>query len=91
MVRPSARGNHKIEEDDGGANENDGDGMAQSPKSADESGFREGALAAHDGGDRDDVVGIRGMAHAKEKPDGENGQSADHREPVYTNIRVQDR
>ena len=41
-------------------------------------GFGKGALAAHDGGDRDDVVGVRGMAHAEKEPDHQNGESADH-------------
>lgn len=67
-----------VEENDGGADKDDGDGVAESPKSADEGGFRKRAFAADDSGNGDDVIGIGGMAHAEEEADGENGESADH-------------
>jgi len=73
-----ARGNNDVEEDDRCTDEDDGDGVAQSPECTDERGFGEGAFAADDGGDGDDVVGIGSMAHAEEKSDDENGESADH-------------
>lgn len=75
------RGNHQIEKDDGGADENDGDGVTESPKSTDKRSFGERTFAAHDGGDGDDVVRVRGMAHAQKEANGENGKSADHRKP----------
>jgi hypothetical protein len=65
-----ARGNHHLKKNDGGAYQNNGDGVTQSPKRADQRGLGQGTFAAHDRGDRDDVVGIRGMAHAEKEPDG---------------------
>src|SRR5580692_5303316 len=73
------RGNHDVKEDDGSADEDDGDGVAESPKRADERGFGKGTFAADDGGDGNDVIRVGGMAHAKEEADKENRKSADHK------------
>ena len=72
------RGNDEIKEDDSGADDDNGDGVAESPEGADEGGFGEGALAADDGRDGDYVVGIGGMAHTEKEADSENGETAEH-------------
>jgi hypothetical protein len=36
------------------------------------------ALAADDGGDGDDVVGIGGVTHAEKKTERDNGEERDH-------------
>ena len=75
-----ARGNHDIKKDDGGADEDDGDGVTESPVCTDESGAGEGTLAAYNRRDGDDVIGIGSMAHAEKEADRENGKSAEHGE-----------
>ena len=58
------------EQDYGYTYGDDGDGVAAAPENADESRLGNGALAADDSGDCDDVVGIGCVAHAKQEPDG---------------------
>src|ERR1700760_3792016 len=74
-----ARRDHNVKHNDGSADEDDGDGMAQSPKGADEGGLRERAFARNDGGDRDHMIGVSGMAHAEEKANKQDGEAAEHK------------
>ena len=73
-----ARRDDQVKQDDGGTDEDDGDGVAESPESANQRGFGEGTLAADNRRDGDDMIGIGGMAHAEEKADDENGEAAEH-------------
>ena len=57
---------------------NDSDGVAATPENADERGLQDGALAADDGGHRDYMIGIGGVAHAKQEPDSQNCETAGH-------------
>ena len=57
--------------------------MAAAPENADERGLHNGALAADDGGDRDHVIGIGCVAHAKQEPDSQNGEAAGHDLKLY--------
>ncbi len=68
-----AHGDGEPEEDNSSADQEDRERMAYAPKDADQRGLHDGALAANDGGDGDDVIGIGGMAHAEDKTDRENG------------------
>jgi len=77
----------KVEEDDGYADGDDGDGVAESPKGADQGRFGERTLAAHDGGYGDDVIGIGGMAHAEQETDGENGEAGEHTDSRFLRRR----
>src|SRR5450432_1829330 len=74
-----ARGDGEVEKDDPGAYDQNGYGMAYAPEDADQAGFPDGALAAHDGGNRDNVVGVGGMAHAEYETNRQNCESAHHR------------
>ena len=74
----NAWGNDDIKKDDGGTDDNDSDGVAESPECAYESGTGEGTLATDDSGDGNNVIGIGGMAHAKKEADHEDGKSAEH-------------
>src|SRR3954467_15638834 len=62
-----ARWNDDVEENDGSADTEDGDGVADAPQHTDRACLTNAALAADDGRNCDDVVGIRGMAHAENK------------------------
>jgi hypothetical protein len=85
-----AHWNYEAKENDAGADGDDGERVAATPENADESGFGNGALAADDGGDGDHVIGVGGMAHAQEKADGQNGESAGQDGiPISKNCREQ--
>ena len=73
-----AGGDGEAEEDDGGADDENRQCVADAPEDADPAGFQDGAFAADDGGDGDDVVGIGGVAHAEDEADAENGQGGGH-------------
>ena len=62
-------GNSQAEHDNRGADGDDSDGVSAAPEHADERRFEDGALAADDGGDGDDVIGIGGVAHAEHQAD----------------------
>lgn len=68
----------QVKEDDGGADNHDGDGVAESPECTDEGSAAEGTFAADDGGDGDNVIGIGGMTHAEEETNHQDGDSAEH-------------
>jgi len=74
-----ARRNSHAEENDGAADDGDGQRVAAAPEDADETGFGNGTLAADDGGNGDDMIGIGGVAHPEKKADGENGESGAER------------
>jgi hypothetical protein len=52
--------------------------VADSPQDSDRSGVAHAALAAHNGGDGDDVIRIGCVAHAEEKTQGDYGEESDH-------------
>ena len=62
-----AGGNHNLEEDDGDADDEDGERVAKAPHGADKSGLADVPLFADDGGHRDHVIGIGGVAHSEDK------------------------
>ena len=71
-----ARRNDYAEQDDGAADDGDGQRVAAAPEDADETGFGDGTLAANDCGNGNDVIGIGGVAHAEKKAEDENGETA---------------
>ena len=73
-----ARGDDYAEKNDGGADEQNGDGMTDAPEDAYERGVADIALAADDGGYRDHVIGIGGVAHAKKKSQRNDGEKGNH-------------
>ena len=73
-----ASGNDDAEEDDGGADGENRERVAESPENADEGGVADAALAADDGGDGDDVVGIGGVTHAEEETENDDRDESDH-------------
>lgn len=72
------RRNDPVEENDGAADNGDGDGVPQTPEGANESCLGESAFTGDDGGDRDDVIGVGGVTHAEEESDDEDGDAAEH-------------
>jgi len=74
-----AGGDGESEQDDAGADCENGERVTDAPKDADPASFCDGAFAADDGRDGDDVVRVGGMTHAEEKSYGENGEAAVHR------------
>ena len=72
------RWNDPAEEDYPSANEEDRERVADSPEGADSDGVLDGAIARDDGGDGDDMIGIRGVAYAKEETECDDGEQADH-------------
>ena len=73
MVRPRRGWDDDSEEDDGRAYQKNRDGMADAPQRANHRGVEHAALTADDGGYGDDVIGVRGVAHAEEKAEGDDG------------------
>src|ERR1700730_3261409 len=53
--------------------------MTNTPENTRQSSSYQIALAAHDRGHRDHVVGIGRMAHPEEKSHGDDGEKTDHR------------
>lgn len=49
---------HQIEENDGGSDQNDREGVSDAPENSDQSGVADILLAAYDRADRDYMVGI---------------------------------
>ena len=74
-----ARRNHQTEENDGGPDDSNREGVAAAPEDADSAGFGDGALAADDSGNGNDMIGIGGVAHAEKKTDRKNGEAAGQR------------
>ena len=52
--------------------------MAEPPKDADQNRMADASLPAHDRRDRDDMVRIGCMAHAKNKAERSDGDKRDH-------------
>ena len=77
------RRNCHAEKDNRGADGEDGKRVADSPEDADPPSTRDGPFAADNGGDRNDVVGIGGMAHAEEEADSEDEEDARHEEKPF--------
>ena len=64
------------EEDDGGADGEDGQRVTGSPERSDQRCARKAALAGDDGGDGDHVIGISGVPHAEEEAEREDSHEA---------------
>jgi len=52
--------------------------VAAAPEDANERSLQNGTLAADDGGHRDYMIWIGGVAHAKQETDSQNGEAASH-------------
>jgi len=68
----------QIEENDRRAYHENGQSVTKAPECADQRGPGQIPLPGDDGGDGDDVVGVRGMAHTQKESHGDNGEQADH-------------
>ena len=77
-AHPEAFRHHNTKEDNCAANDEQGQAVADSPKNPGPCCAPDAALPAHDGGNRDDVVGIGRMSHPEEKPEEQNGQKRGH-------------
>jgi len=77
--KAEARRNNDAEQNDERSDQENCDGMAESPKDADERGAANGALAAHDGSHGDDVISVRRMAHAEKESQRDNRKKRNHR------------
>src|SRR6267154_6783593 len=62
--------------------------MTDAPQNPNEGRLSNGAFAANDGGNGDDVVGVSGMAHPQKETNRENGQSAGHDSCGIVPLRV---
>ncbi len=67
---------HYAEEDDGASDNGNGERVTAAPEDADQARFEDGTLAADDGGNGNDVIGIGGVTHPEKKTDEKNGESA---------------
>src|SRR5882762_8726744 len=76
--QPDASRNRQPKQYDRCANSKNRQRMAEPPQNPDEGRFADGAFAADDGGNGDDVVGVRCMAHPQKETNRENGQSVGH-------------
>ena len=53
--------------------------MADAPQRADHGGVLDATLAANDGGNGDNMIGVGGMAHPEKEAQHDNGEKSDHR------------
>lgn len=84
--KPYSRRDRDIEQDDGAANGEDRQRVADAPGGADQRRAADAGLAAHDGGDRDDVVGVGGVTHAENEAEGDDGEEVSHELQVIVMI-----
>src|SRR5712664_92562 len=76
--QPNASRNRQPEQYDRCTNSKNRQRVAEAPQNPDEGCFADGAFATDDGGNGDDVVGVRCMAHPQKETNRENGQSTSH-------------
>src|SRR5882672_1023222 len=72
------RRDHDAEEDNERTHDKNGDGMAEAPEDSNQRGAANRTLAADDGGDGNDMVGVGGVTHAKKESQRDNGEEGDH-------------
>src|SRR4051812_36617780 len=77
-TQPESRWNRYTEQDDGRAHNKNRQRVADSPEDAGPCGAAYLILAAHDGGDRNDMIWVGGVSHSEKEADGEDGNEADH-------------
>ena len=70
--------NDEIEKNDARADHQDGESVANAPKCSNQGRPHAIALITDDGRDRNDVVGVGGMAHPQKKSHRENREKTDH-------------
>src|ERR1700757_106988 len=70
--------NDHIEKNDGCADTEYGEGVPNAPKDANDSRLPDGALAADNGRNSDDVIGIGGVAHTQNKAEADCCQQIHH-------------
>ena len=69
---------HDAEDDDRAADDDDGQGVAESPQAADQHAAAQRPLPRHDRADGDDVIRVRGVAHSEEEPERDERERGDH-------------
>jgi len=79
--------NYKVEEDDSRTDHEDCDSVADTPECSDQRRPHSVALIANDGGDRNHVVRISGVAHPQKESKGEDGEKAEHGIGEYSTAR----
>jgi hypothetical protein len=72
------RGNDQAEENDRRSHQKDGKGVADSPEESDQPGVFQAALAANDGGYRNNVIRVSGVSHAQEEAEKNYRKQGDH-------------
>ena len=82
-AQPDAIRNDEVEQDDGGADRHDGQGVAHTPE---QPGCRSGrdthAAELHNRRDGDDVIGIGRVPHAKKEAERDNDEHILHHTPA---------
>jgi glycine C-acetyltransferase len=73
-----ARWNDNVEQNNRGADTEDGDGVANPPQHANHARLPDAPLPADDRGNGNHMVGVRGMAHAEDKSQTDNCQQIHH-------------
>ena len=76
--KPDAGGNDHVKKYDGSPNNEDGERMTNSPDNAGDRGPQQTPLATYDGGHRDHVIRIGGVAHPEKKSHRDDGEQVDH-------------
>src|SRR4051812_1396944 len=83
-AQTNTRRNDNTEQNDCGTDHEDGKGVADAPKESRQGGAAQLALPAHDGGDRDHVIGVGGVPHPEKKSDRQDGEEADQAATIST-------
>jgi hypothetical protein len=76
--KADARRDHQIEENDGRAHKNDGDGVSDAPEHPDQPSMPNVLLAAHNRAHRDYMVRIGCMPDAQQEAHPDDRQQIDH-------------
>ena len=74
QAHPEALRNHDAEEDDGSANDEQRQAVADAPENSGPGGAPDLALPANDGGNGDDMIGIGRVPHAEKEAEEQDGK-----------------
>lgn len=77
-THPETFGDDDAEKNDGPADDKEGEAMADAPEESGPGRASNAALPAHDRRDRDDVIGIGRVPHAKEEAKKQDGKERGH-------------
>ncbi len=86
QTHPEALRNDDPEKNDRSADDEQREAVSDAPENSGQRRAADLTLAAHDGGDRDDVIGIGSVPHAEKKPEEEKRDERHHNVTASVNL-----